>query len=41
MCEIQNTGKTPVKNEYEKFLQIKQYIMPYFYRFFTECIKIL
>ncbi len=31
-CQIQNTGKTPVKNEYGKFLQIKKYIVPYFFR---------
>ncbi len=33
-CKIQNTGKTPVKKiNREKFLQIIQYIVHYFYWF--------
>ncbi len=30
-CKVQNTGKTPVKNKYGKFLQI----VPYFYSVFN------
>ncbi len=40
-CEIQNTGKTPVKNEYGKSASNYTVYCALFLQIFLECLKIL